>query len=92
MNVGQLKRLLANIPEDTTLVRFHRPGEAGAEGYDDVWFDEGTHKYHEDDDSPDKYMVPNRAKWVKGQAKPDYLPLHGKKSRSKNKTKYLLLY
>lgn len=66
MNVGTLKRLLADIPDDTVVVKFH----AGRDGYDEIHFVEGTHKGHGNEDD---YLKINRAKRVKGESRPDFM-------------------
>lgn len=85
MNVGQLKKLLATIPDDTLVVKFH----SGPEGYDEVHFAEGTHRGHGHESD---YLKANRAKWVRGEARPDFLWRDDQRRSRAALLSYLLLY
>lgn len=69
MTVAQLIERLQRIPPETVVVKFHQ----GPEGYDDVYFLFGTHEGHADHPREENFLRVNRAKFVKGESRPDYL-------------------
>lgn len=87
MTAEQLIKILSKLPPETVVVKFH----AGAEGYDEIWFTDGTYK---DDhwDGIGTRLRKNRAKFVKGQERPDFLTVdNNNPSRAKTQP-FVVLY
>ena len=84
MTVAELIAALQKLPPETIVVKFHE----GPEGFDDVWFIMGTHQGHGDESN---YLRINRAKRVKGIARPDYLSREIHPSRSAQRIPFVVL-
>lgn len=83
MTVAELMKKLATLDPAAVVVTHHQLGVPGQEGYDDVWFVEGTHSVPSD--TFGHRLRDNRKKFVKGVGKADYLPAD---PRSKAKKLY----
>lgn len=81
MKVADLIARLQRIDPETVVVKFNR----GPAGYDDVHFLDGTH-------TGEDRLKANRARFVKGEARPDWLVVDSR-TRSRARTvAFLVLY
>ena len=88
MNVGQLIKALSKLDPETLVVQHHKLGIPGEGGYDEVWVLDGTHGTQQDG-GPVR-LRDNRAKFVKGVGKADYV-LATPRSRAKKTYPFVVL-